>query len=211
MHTSTRLVLLAALVATAACGAKPQPEQPLPQQQNPATQPSVNADSVRRAQEEADRRRRLADSLAAAARDSAARVAATANAATAAARAEAARMFADQIHFDYDKFDIRPEDQALLDWKARILLANVDITVRISGHADDRGSDEYNLALGNRRAAAAKRYLLNKGVAEGRIVIDSYGEERPLDTGATEEAWAVNRRAEFAITAAPAIWSLPTP
>ena len=208
MLTSSRLVLLAALVATAACGAKPQPEQPLPQQQNLATQPSVNADSVRRAQEAADRRRRLADSLAAAARDSAARVAATA---TAAARAEAARMFADQIHFDYDKFDIRPEDQALLDWKARILLANVDITVRISGHADDRGSDEYNLALGNRRAAAAKRYLLNKGVAEGRIVIDSYGEERPLDTGATEEAWAVNRRAEFAITAAPAIWSLPTP
>ena len=211
MHTSTRLALLALLAATAACGAKPQPEQPLPQQL-PPNQPAINADSARQAQEAAERQRRTADSLAAAARDSAARAnAATANAATAAARAEAERMFADQIHFDYDKFDIRPEDQAILDWKARLLLANSSMTLRISGHADDRGSDEYNLALGNRRAAAAKRYLVNKGVPEGRIVIDSYGEERPLDTAATDAAWARNRRDEFVLTASPATWSLPTP
>jgi peptidoglycan-associated lipoprotein len=204
MHTTTRLALVALLFVTAACPSQPAPEQPLPQQQ-PQTQPAVDADSARRAQEEA---RRRADSIAAAQRDSAARAA---NAATAAARAEAARIFADQIHFDYDKSEIRAEDQAILDWKARILLANTGITLRISGHADDRGSDEYNLALGNRRAAAAKRYLVNKGVAEGRIVIDSYGEERPLDTGATEEAWARNRRDEFVITASPATWTIPTP
>ena len=203
MHTSTRVALVALLVVTAACPSPPPPEQPLPQQQQ--TQPTVDADSARRAQEEA---RRVAESIAAAQRDAAARAAA---AATAAARAEAERIFADQIHFDYDKSDIRSEDQAILDWKARILLANTGITLRISGHADDRGSDEYNLALGNRRAAAAKRYLVNKGVAEGRIVIDSYGEERPLDTGATEEAWARNRRDEFVITASPATWTVPTP
>jgi peptidoglycan-associated lipoprotein len=206
MHTSTRAALLALLVATAACGAKPQPEQPLPQQQ--PTQPTFNADSARQAQEAAQRR---ADSLAAAARDSAARANATANAATAAARAEAERMLGNQIHFDYDKFDIRPDDQALLDWKARLLLANPAMTLRISGHADERGSDEYNLALGNRRAAAAKRYLVNKGVPEARIATDSYGEEKPLDPASTEEAWAKNRRDEFSLTASPATWSLPTP
>lgn len=208
MHTFPRLALLSLVVATAACPSQPAPEQPLPQQQTPTTRPTVNADSVRRAQEEADRLRRRADSIAAASRDSAARAGSVASAA---ARAEAERVFADQIHFDYDMSDIRAEDQAILDWKARILLVNPGITVRISGHADDRGSDEYNLALSNRRASAAKRYLVNKGVPEGRITIDSYGEERPLDTGATEEAWARNRRDEFVITASPATWSLPTP
>lgn len=210
MHMTTRLALLALLAATAACGAKPAPEQPLPQTQ--PTTPTVNADSARAAQEAAERARRTADSLAAAQRDSAARAAAAAaNAATAAARAEAERMFADQIHFDYDKSDIRPDDQGILDWKARLLLANPAMTIRISGHADERGSDEYNLALSNRRAGAAKRYLVNKGIAESRITTDAYGEERPLDTGSTEEAWARNRRDEFVITAAPATWTLPTP
>lgn len=208
MHMSRRsLSVTFALLAGAACKPAAPPEQPIPQQQQP-TQPAVDADSARRAQEAADRQRRLADSLAAAARDSAMRAA---SGATAAARAEAERAFADQIHFDYDKFDIRADDEAILDWKARILLANPGISIRISGHADDRGSDEYNLALGNRRAAAAKRYLVNKGVPEARIVIDSYGEERALDPGATEEAWARNRRDEFVITASPATWSLPTP
>ncbi|MBW8772110.1 MAG: OmpA family protein [Gemmatimonadetes bacterium] len=210
MHTSTRLALLALLAVTAACGAKPQPEQPQPQ--TLPTTPAVNADSARAAQEAADRARRTADSLAAAQRDSIARAnAAAANSATAAARAEAERMLANQIHFDYDKFDIRPDDQAIIDWKARLLLANPAMTLRISGHADDRGSDEYNLALGNRRAAAAKRYLVNKGIPEARIVTDSYGEERPLDPAETEEAWAKNRRDEFVLTASPATWSLPTP
>ena len=207
MHMPTRLTLLSIVALAAACNPKPAPEQPIPQ---PAvTQPTVNADSARLAQEDAARRQRTADSLAAAARDSAAR--ANATAATAAARAEAERALANMIHFDYDKADIRSDDEAVLDWKARLLAANPTMTLRISGHADDRGSDEYNLALGNRRAAAAKRYLVNKGVAEGRIITDSYGEERPLDPAETEEAWAKNRRDEFVLTAQPATWSLPTP
>ena len=73
--------------------------------------------------------------------------------------------------------------------------------VTIAGHADERGSDEYNLALGNRRAASAKRYLENKGVDGSRLDVVSYGEERPLNPGSDEAAWAQNRRDEFQITA----------
>ena len=207
MNMPTRITLLSILALAAACSPKPAPEQPIPQPT--VTTPTVNADSARLAQEEAARRQRTADSLAAAGRDSAAR--ATAAAAAAAARAEAERALANMIHFDYDKADIRSDDEPILDWKARLLAANPTMNLRISGHADDRGSDEYNLALGNRRAAAAKRYLVNKGVAEGRIVTDSYGEERPLDPAETEEAWAKNRRDEFVLTASPVTWSLPTP
>jgi len=105
------------------------------------------------------------------------------------------------IHFDYDQSTIRAEDQAILDRKAAILAANPAVRVRISGHADERGSDEYNLALGNRRAAAAKRYLAGRGVTEARMDIVSYGEERPVAAGQNEGAWAQNRRAEFEITA----------
>src|SRR5690242_7424365 len=141
---TNRIALLSILALAAACSPKPQPEQPVPQ---PAvTTPTANADSARLAQEAADRARRHADSLAAASRDSAAR--ANAASAAAAARAEAERAFANMIHFDYDKSDIRDDDTATLDWKARLLAANPAMVIKISGHADDRGSDEYNLALG---------------------------------------------------------------
>jgi len=82
-----------------------------------------------------------------------------------------------------------------------VLAANSGVKLRIAGHADDRGSDEYNLALGNRRAAAAKRYLENKGIDASRMEVVSYGEERPLNPGADESAYAQNRRDEFEITA----------
>jgi peptidoglycan-associated lipoprotein len=105
------------------------------------------------------------------------------------------------IHFDYDQDAIKPEDVPVLDSKAAILKANPAVRIRISGHADDRGSDEYNLVLGNKRALAAKRYLESKGVEGSRIEITSFGEERPVDPGANESAWAKNRRAEFEILA----------
>src|SRR5260221_10561267 len=105
------------------------------------------------------------------------------------------------IHFDYDQSAVRTADQGVLDRKAAILQVNPKVKIRVSGHADDRGSDEYNLALGNRRAAAAKRYLQDKGVDGSRIEAVSYGEERPLAQGADENAWAQNRRDEFEITA----------
>jgi peptidoglycan-associated lipoprotein len=105
------------------------------------------------------------------------------------------------INFDYDQATVRPADQQTLDRKAAILVGNPGVKLRISGHADERGSDEYNLALGNRRAAAAKRYLENKGVDASRLEVVSYGEERPLNPGNDETAYAQNRRDEFEITA----------
>jgi len=96
---------------------------------------------------------------------------------------------------------VRADDAANLDRKAAILGANPAVRLRISGHADERGSDEYNLALGMRRAAAAKRYLENKGVEGARIEVISYGEERPLATGTDESSYANNRRDEFDVTA----------
>jgi peptidoglycan-associated lipoprotein len=104
------------------------------------------------------------------------------------------------VHFDYDQSDVRPDARAALDAKIPILQANPSVAIRIAGHTDERGSDEYNLALGQRRAAAAKRYLVERGIAESRIETISYGEERPVAQGSDEDAWAQNRRAEFEIT-----------
>ena len=104
------------------------------------------------------------------------------------------------IHFDFDESDLRDDARARLDAKLPILLANPGVTLRISGHADERGSDEYNLALGQRRAAATKRYLTERGVTDGRIETASFGEEQPIAAGGDESSYAANRRAEFEIT-----------
>ncbi len=105
------------------------------------------------------------------------------------------------INFDFDRSDLRDDAKAALDAKIPILMANSGVTIRISGHADERGSSEYNLALGQRRAAVAKRYLVERGVAEGRIETISQGEERPICAESSENCWAQNRRDEFEITA----------
>ena len=107
---------------------------------------------------------------------------------------------ADPIHFDYDKSEVGAADQPRLDRKLAILGAHPRLEIRIAGNCDERGSDEYNLALGERRAAAAKRYLVAHGIAAGRIDIVSYGKEHPLDAGHTEDAWARNRRDDFVVT-----------
>ena len=120
------------------------------------------------------------------------------------AEAVTAAMVADLgnvIHFDYDQDLIKPEDRPILDRKAEIMKANTGVRIRISGHADSRGSDEYNLVLGNKRALAARQYLIGRGIDGGRIDVTSFGEERPVDSAENEAAWAQNRRAEFEITA----------
>lgn len=119
--------------------------------------------------------------------------------AEAAMRAELMSSLQTPIHFDYDRDEIRSDDAAILDRKAAILLANPAVRIRISGHADERGSDEYNLVLGTRRATSAKRYLEAKGIDGARIDIISYGEERPVDSASSEDAWAKNRRDEFEV------------
>lgn len=87
-----------------------------------------------------------------------------------------------------------------MEAKLGLLRANPRLEVQIEGHADDRGPDEYNLALGNRRAASVKRWFVDNGIAESRLTITSLGEERPAVQGGSEESWALNRRAEFVVT-----------
>jgi peptidoglycan-associated lipoprotein len=100
------------------------------------------------------------------------------------------------IHFDFDKSDIRPGDAAILDGNARWLSANGKQLVLIEGHCDERGTNEYNMALGERRARAAMTYLMSRGIQQSRISTISYGEERPLCTAHDESCWSQNRRAQ---------------
>ena len=101
------------------------------------------------------------------------------------------------IYFDFDKYNIRPDDAKALDGDAAWLKANADNLVLIEGHCDERGTNEYNLALGERRAKAALNYLVAQGVQASRITIISYGKERPVCTEKTEACWAKNRRDNF--------------
>ena len=102
-----------------------------------------------------------------------------------------------RIHFAFNEATLTPEDRATLDAKASLLRRYQHLRVEIEGNADERGSDEYNLALGLRRAAAAKGYLVEFGITGDRLSVISYGKERPLDPAHTEGAWAANRRDEF--------------
>src|SRR6266550_1204063 len=105
----------------------------------------------------------------------------------------------EMIHFDFDKFYIRPPDAEVLDRKIPVLKTNAELRIQIAGNCDERGSDEYNLALGNRRALSARQYLISHGIEEGRSQTISFGKERPLDPGHNEEAWAKNRNDQFEI------------
>jgi peptidoglycan-associated lipoprotein len=106
----------------------------------------------------------------------------------------------DRIYFALDRADLSSEARAKLAEKVEVLRASPDLTLRIDGHADERGSDEYNLALSKRRAAEAKRFLVQQGVDAGRLEVEGYGEEQPLDPADNEAAWALNRRAGFQVT-----------
>jgi peptidoglycan-associated lipoprotein len=101
------------------------------------------------------------------------------------------------IYFDFDSSDIKPEFVDVIAAHARVISGNASIKVRLEGHTDERGSREYNIGLGERRAQAVRRALLLQGVAETQVTTVSYGEERPAVTGHTEEAWAKNRRVEI--------------
>ncbi|MBL27079.1 MAG: peptidoglycan-associated lipoprotein [Rhodospirillaceae bacterium] len=99
----------------------------------------------------------------------------------------------DRVFYDFDSAVIRRDGEATLQRQAQWLRANPGVSIIIEGHADERGTREYNLALGDRRATAAKNYLVSLGVDPGRITTISYGKERPIATGHTEQAWAQNR------------------
>lgn len=196
------VITLSIAVSIAAACSKPAPPPP----PAPVVTPQPNQDSIRMVRERQmrddsiaraesmrrDRQRFIDDSIAAAnaARDAAGRDAETMKATIAA-----------PVHYDFDKADLRDDTKALLDAKIPILTANSSVTIRIAGHTDDRGSGEYNLQLGQRRAAAARDYLTARGVNTARIELVSYGEERPICQDKNEACWSQNRRAEFEITA----------
>jgi peptidoglycan-associated lipoprotein len=104
-----------------------------------------------------------------------------------------------RIHFAYNEFTLDEPGRVTLEQNAVYLRKNAGLKIVIEGHCDERGSDEYNLALGERRAIAARNYLVSLGIAAERLTAISYGEEQPLVKAANEEAWAQNRRAEFKV------------
>jgi len=105
----------------------------------------------------------------------------------------------EDIYFDFDKSTLTPAAQDNLLRKAEWLRENTDATVTIEGHCDERGTNEYNLALGDRRAESAKSFLIDLGIDPSRLTTISYGEERPVDPRRKEEAWAKNRRDHFVV------------
>jgi peptidoglycan-associated lipoprotein len=103
------------------------------------------------------------------------------------------------VRFDFDRYEVRPDDIDTLKENAALLRKYAKLKVQIEGHCDERGTAEYNLALGERRANGVRKYLVSLGIPENRVSTISYGKERPLDPGHTEEAWAKNRRAHFVV------------
>jgi peptidoglycan-associated lipoprotein len=105
----------------------------------------------------------------------------------------------EDIHFDFDKYNIRQDDRQILSRNAAYLSKNINVKIVIEGNCDERGTAEYNMALGERRADEAKKYFVNLGIDGKRITTISYGSEKPLDPGHDEDAWAKNRRDHFAV------------
>ncbi len=112
-------------------------------------------------------------------------------------------------YFAFNALSLTADDQTTLDAKVPILAANPGLALRVAGNCDDRGSDEYNLVLGQRRAEAAKRYLGEHGIAGARIATISYGKERPIAQGDNEQSWSQNRNDQFEITAGGSALTAP--
>jgi peptidoglycan-associated lipoprotein len=190
---SARVLVLFAVAAAslAACRKKPAPAPAPTTTTTTVNQDSINAarareDSIRRARE----RQQFVDDSIARARGDRDRLLAAARAALTA-----------PVYFDYDMAEIRSDARSTLESKLPVLTANPTVRLRIAGHTDSRGSDEYNLALGQRRAASVKAFFTERGIDAGRLEIVSFGRERPTCSEEEESCWSRNRRAEFEVTA----------
>lgn len=181
MRVRNLATLLTVAMVAVACGSNPEPPPPTPvEQPDTAGQgqralDAARADSIARA--EAERRRMAAE-----------------------ATTRAREILSERIHFAYDASTIRPDAEQVLQRKVEVLRANPNVALQVTGHADERGSLEYNLALGLRRANAVRDYLANFGIDAGRLGTETAGEDQPLDPASNEQAWSMNRRAEFRIT-----------
>lgn len=196
MHPRKTVLALVALAFAAGCHKAPAPLAPAPLLANRDSLDRARTDSIARAnvarQAEIARARAEQDSLRAV-RDREQREAAQ--------NADAMKVLSATIFYDFDRADLTEAARSLLLAKVPVLQAQPTMHLRITGHTDDRGSSEYNLALGLRRAAEAKAFLVNNGIDAGRLTITSMGAEQPAVQGDNEEAWSRNRRAEFAPTA----------
>lgn len=193
MHRLTIAVAIAALTVGGTMGCrKADPPGPTPEQIEAERQA---AEEARLAAERAEAERLAA--AGATGTDAERARAEAVRAETAAAR----EILEARVHFDYDRSAIRSDAEQRLMQKVAVMRANPEVRIRIEGHTDERGSIEYNLALGQRRAESARDYLVNFGIAANRIETVSWGEDRPLVRASNEEAWAMNRRAEFRIIA----------
>jgi peptidoglycan-associated lipoprotein len=170
------VTLTAAVLLLAACGGKPKPEAPPPDTGREHSTSAASADGGRAERERAEREH--------------------------AERERVTNTLAQPIYFGYDQATLSQAARAALDAKAGALRAMPGLRLVLDGHTDEHGSDEYNLALGMRRATAAQRYLAQSGIASSRLEIQSYGEERPVDPAHTGAAWTANRRVEFSAPAA---------
>ncbi|MCE1204572.1 MAG: peptidoglycan-associated lipoprotein Pal [Holophagaceae bacterium] len=191
--TASAMLAGAILLGTGLACKKPEPMQaPAPVKQGP-TQAELDAKAAadRKAAEEA--KRRQAELEAAKKAEEAKRLAAENAAALKRAAAEALK----DIHFDYDKSEIKAEDRAQLQKISDFLKAYPAVKVEIQGHCDERGTNEYNLALGNRRASATLQYLMALGSPDQKFTLISFGKEKPLCTEGNEACWRKNRRAHF--------------
>lgn len=193
MHAIARTAGVAVILAAlfAGCSRKPV-NRPVPRR--------INADSLALEQMRQDSIARVQAARAASAAAAAAAAAAGPATTAAVTSAERTAMTA-TVYFDLDESALAEEATAAVEAKAPVLLRHPAMRVRITGHADSQGADEYNLALGLRRAAEVKRYLAALGIDESRLEIVTMGEESPAVEGDTEEAHALNRRAEFEIIA----------
>lgn len=189
------LALILVVLPLSACSRRQPPEPGV-------VQPDTVGEGARRAAE-LERQRQDSIARARAAGDADARRAA--EEATARARA----ILEETVHFDYDDSSIRADAQEALARKVPLLRANPDVRMRVTGHADERGSVEYNLALGMRRANAVRDYLAGFGIEANRFDAQSMGEDMPLDPASNEAAWARNRRAEFSIQSGGATLVMP--
>ncbi len=187
------MVILSCLVLLVAvgCAKKAVKEDTGMQEQKVTAQATADDDAAKKAAEAAARERAL--------REEEARRAEQERLAREKAEKLAA-LFAD-VNFDFDKYNIKPEFRDRLAAQAAYLKDSAADSLLVEGHCDERGTAEYNLALGERRANAVMKYLIDLGIDKGRIKTISYGKDRPLDPASNEEAWAKNRRAHFELNA----------
>ncbi|MCY4397996.1 MAG: OmpA family protein [Gemmatimonadetes bacterium] len=187
--SNSRLVLaaLATVLVVGACAPEPPPEPPAPTGPTAEELERMRQDSIRRAEEAAAAERDRQEELARQRMERA---------------AEAARQsLRETVYFDYDESAIRSDTEQRLRAKLDILRNNPGVQLRLEGHADERGTSEYNIALGNERAESVMQFFTGFGLDANRFSSVSYGEERPAAQGSTEAAWAQNRRVEFVVTA----------